>query len=426
MHFEWVEPTRRDDSRPDAAVSGDGTVRLGSEELRRLGAGDGAPLRVARVPVGVSLVPRDMPPQKIYVELTAECNLDCAMCIRHASDEPVGRMTAATFDAILGQIRGLPTLPSLNFSGFGEPMAHPLFSQFLARARQAGCAVEIVTNGTLLTREAAERLIELGLDRVVVSVDGITPSASQRLHASSFPQIAASLKMLSHLKAARRVAHPEIGLEFVATKRNIAELPEIKRLAPLLGFTHILVTNLVPHTLELAGETLYERWTTAAPSHGASHWDPSVDLPPMDPASEATAPIERLRLAGTALRLNGAEIAGARPRCRFVTEGRLAIAWDGSVSPCLPLLRSCTYYFRGHAKRIRRYSVGNVNQTPLRQLWDLAEYRAFRERVRRFEFAPCLSCGGCELRDSNEEDCVSSEFPRCGECLWAAGLCQCP
>jgi len=426
MYFEWVEPIRRPGPRASATVSGDGMVRLGAGELQRLGAEAGAPLEVVRVPEGVSLVPRDMPPQKLYVELTAECNLDCAMCIRHASDEPGGRMTVGTFDAILDQIGSLPVLPSLNFSGFGEPMAHPLFYQLLARAKNAGCAVEAVTNGTLLTRQAAEWLIELGLDRLVVSVDGITPSASQRLHASSFPQIAASLKTLSRLKGSRHVAHPEVGLEFVATKRNVAELPEIKRLAPLLGFTHILVTNLVPHTPEMAGETLYERWTTAAPSHGASLWDPCVDLPPMDASSEATAAVERLRLAGTALRLNGAEIAGGRPRCRFVTEGRLAIAWDGSVSPCLPLLRSCTYYFRGRAKRIRRYVVGNVNETPLRQLWDGAEYRAFRERVRQFEFAPCLSCGGCELRDSNEEDCVSSEFPRCGECLWAAGLCQCP
>ncbi len=381
---------------------------------------------VVRAPDGVRLVPQDMPPQKLYVELTAECNLDCAMCIRHASDEPAGPMTAAIFDAILDQIRGLPVLPSLNFSGFGEPMAHPLFYEFLARAKKAGCAVEAVTNGTLLTREAAERLIELGLDRLVVSVDGITPAASQGLHAGSFPQVAASLRTLSQLKSLRHVAHPEVGLEFVATKRNIAELPEIKRLAPQLGFTHILVTNLVPHTPELAGETLYERWTTAAPSHGASPWDPRVDLPPMDASSEATAALERLRLAGTALSLNGAEIAGARPRCRFVAEGRLAIAWDGSVCPCLPLMRSCTYYFRGRARRIRRYAVGNVAEAPLRQLWDSAPYRAFRERVRRFEFAPCLSCGGCELRDTNEEDCVSSEFPRCGECLWAAGLCQCP
>ena len=36
MHFEWVEPARRADSRPDATASGDGTVRLGAEELQRL------------------------------------------------------------------------------------------------------------------------------------------------------------------------------------------------------------------------------------------------------------------------------------------------------------------------------------------------------------------------------------------------------
>lgn len=37
-----------------------------------------------------------------------------------------------------------------------------------------------------------------------------------------------------------------------------------------------------------------------------------------------------------------------------------------------------------------------------------------------------IDCGGCDLRESNEEDCFGDESPRCGECLWAAGLVQCP
>ena len=60
------------------------------------------------------------------------------------------------------------------------------------------------------------------------------------------------------------------------------------------------------------------------------------------------------------------------------------------------------------------------------EIWADAAFRAFRGRVRRFDFAPCIDCGGCDLRESNEEDCIGDEFPRCGECLWAAGLVQCP
>ena len=425
MFFEWVAPTGRSEARARAALRRNGAIELPEAELRRLGA-EGTTLDAVRVPGGLTLLSPDLSPQKIYVELTTECNRDCAMCLHRSAEEPGGRMAAATFEAIVGQLAGLPSVPTLNFSGFGEPMAHPLFFPFLALAKKAGCAVEAVTNGTLLSREAAEWLIEAGLDKLVVSVDGLRPDSSRLLHAGAFPQVEASLRMLSHLRVARNAAHPEVAIEFVATKRNVAELPELKRLAPQLGFTSILVTNLVPYTAELAGETLYDRWTTPSPSQGPSPWDPCVDLPQMDAHSEASAAIERLLDSGTHLRLNGAELAGAPPRCRFVTEGRLAIGWDGSVSPCLPLMHSHTCYFRGRRKRVRRYTVGNVTETPLRELWDGEAYRAFRARVRSFEFAPCISCGGCELRDSNEEDCYGDAFPRCGECLWAAGLVQCP
>jgi len=67
-----------------------------------------------------------------------------------------------------------------------------------------------------------------------------------------------------------------------------------------------------------------------------------------------------------------------------------------------------------------------VNEQSLAEIWNDAEYRSFRDRVRRFEFSPCIDCGGCDLRESNESDCFGDAFPRCGECLWAHGLVQCP
>jgi MoaA/NifB/PqqE/SkfB family radical SAM enzyme len=89
-------------------------------------------------------------------------------------------------------------------------------------------------------------------------------------------------------------------------------------------------------------------------------------------------------------------------------------------------MHSHKYYFRKRSKRILGYHPGNVNETSIKDIWDSQEYRSFRARVRKFEFSPCLDCGGCNLRESNETDCADETFPRCGECLWAAGWIQCP
>jgi len=89
-------------------------------------------------------------------------------------------------------------------------------------------------------------------------------------------------------------------------------------------------------------------------------------------------------------------------------------------------LHSHVYYFRGEHKSIRCYRVGNVNDRSLLTIWQDEGYRGFRARVRDWEFSPCIDCGGCDLRETNEQDCYGDAFPRCGECLWAAGLVQCP
>ena len=54
------------------------------------------------------------------------------------------------------------------------------------------------------------------------------------------------------------------------------------------------------------------------------------------------------------MRLLGAELAAGAMRCRFVDEGRLAIAPDGEVSPCLALLHDYHYYYRGRKRQVRR------------------------------------------------------------------------
>ena len=75
---------------------------------------------------------------------------------------------------------------------------------------------------------------------------------------------------------------------------------------------------------------------------------------------------------------------------------------------------------------MRSHGLGNVNQERLQDIWEKGEYVQFRDRVVRFDFAPCTDCGGCDLSETNERDCAGNTFPVCGDCLWAKGVIQCP
>ena len=71
-----------------------------------------------------------------------------------------------------------------------------------------------------------------------------------------------------------------------------------------------------------------------------------------------------------------------------------------------------------------RWEVGRLPDESLAAVWAKPDYVAFRERVRRFDFPPCTDCG-CELAESNEEDCLGNPHPTCGDCLWARGVVRC-
>ena len=365
-------------------------------------------------------------PQKIYVEPTTDCNLSCGMCVRHAWDAGAESMTGETFALLIEQATAIPSLSTLQFGGFGEPTVHPELGAFLLRAKEAGLRTELVSNGTTLGPELLQTLVDLELDKLVVSIDGLDSGGDGVFHPVLDGQVEGNLRELYRIRLTRRASKPEVGVQFVASRRNIHQLPEVKRLAQQLGFTSILVTNLVPHRPELADEILYARWTTGRGSASPSSFNPTIDLPRVDANSPASTVIEQLRSTGCELKVCGNEFSRGRMYCRFVEEGCLAIAPDGGVSPCLALLHSYNHYLRGERRRVLAYRVGNVGETALGGIWHGSEYRAFRERVRRFTFSPCIDCGGCELRESNEEDCFGNDFPCCGACLWAAGIVQCP
>lgn len=83
-------------------------------------------------------------------------------------------------------------------------------------------------------------------------------------------------------------------------------------------------------------------------------------------------------------------------------------------------------YLNGRRRLSRRHVIGNVADRDLLDLWNDPKYVAYRERLQTFAFAPRTFCGGCELAEANEEDCLGNEFPACGGCLWAQGVIQCP
>jgi MoaA/NifB/PqqE/SkfB family radical SAM enzyme len=274
----------------------------------------------------------------------------------------------------------------------------------------------------------AAALIELNLDRMVVSIDGVTPESYGQVRVNGdLRQVIQNLIQMRRLKA-RRGGHrinPQVGLAFVAMKRNVTDLPELPRLATRVGAWTIQVSNLVPHTPEMEREILYGRSLTAC-TFRASHWVADMSLPKFDVDAHTAEPLRQVFGSTASLSLLDVNLNGRNDYCRFAQQGYAAVRWDGAVSPCLPLLHDHPVYVHGRRKDVTHHTLGTVNGQPLRELWESDSFATFRAARRQFAFSPCSTCGGCERFAANFIDCAGNVFPTCGGCLWAQGFVQCP
>ena len=413
-----------------------GEIHLPSEIAEKYGYGAGASVSVSETPDGIFIhrVPQGL--QKIYLEPTNLCNLNCSTCVRQDWKDPQGMMEMETYDALIQQLAELPTVKTLHFGGYGEPLLHPEIEGMVRMAKEAGRRTELITNGLLLDHSMAEKLVNARLDTLIFSVDGLSPETYEAIRiGSSFSQFRENAQTLRKVKSEKGRVRPQIGLEFVVMKQNVQDLEKLISFSHEMEASFLILNNLLPHTEEMKDQVLYNNCTVVSPPPHSPrrtvrsqtfHDIVRILLPKIQLSEESYRPLFKL----LRFRSHEAPLFDSQgPReiyCRFVNEGYLAIGWDGEVSPCLALMHSYGCYILDRHKEIRRYSLGNIGEESLKEIWEAEDHCAFRSRVKAFEFSPCAECGGCSLSETNEEDCFGNPFPVCGDCLWARGILQCP
>lgn len=404
-----------------------GRLKLPEEILRQWGITSETRLSISQTPEGLLLQRDDPQLSRLYIEPTNACNLNCRTCVRNSWQEPIGLMNMETYRKLIADLRRVPSLQKISFWGFGEPLLHPDIVEMVSLAKQLGVHTQMITNALLLNFNKAKGLVDAGLDSIVVSVDGTTSETNADIRSGADLELVK--KNIHQLRDIRRMNprfNPEIGIEFVVMRKNISELRNLRKIAYALGASFIVLTNLLPYTEELKGEITYDSNSGAQFYPKRSKYFPEISLPLMDLNPEAFDSL--LHLTGFSDSISTNQVRGNANRvyCRFVGEGSVVVAWDGAISPCIPLMHSYSCYITGRNKQMKRYVLGQLDREELTGVWNKQEFIRFRDTVKHFDFSPCAECGGCDLSESNEEDCFGNTFPTCGDCLWAKGIIQCP
>jgi len=151
---------------------------------------------------------------------TRTCNLKCRHCYMSSDakkyNDELSTEEAKRFIDDLAEFN----VPVLLFSG-GEPLIRPDFFELAAYAAEKGVRPTLSTNGTLITLEVAQRIKDIGVGYVGISLDGLQDVNDQfRGMDGAF---AAAMQGIKNCVAVDQ----RVGLRFTINHHNIEELENI-------------------------------------------------------------------------------------------------------------------------------------------------------------------------------------------------------
>ena len=128
---------------------------------------------------------------KVYVEITNICNMNCSFC--HGHKRPPKQMSMAEFSHILNSLNGITKY--VYYHLMGEPLTHQSLPEFLKLAKDKGFKSIITTNGTLL-KKRGEEILSAGVHKVNISLHSFE-EGTEKEHLAYLDDIASFAKLAS-------------------------------------------------------------------------------------------------------------------------------------------------------------------------------------------------------------------------------------
>jgi radical SAM protein with 4Fe4S-binding SPASM domain len=338
-------------------------------------------------------------PFEFFVQwhLTEACNLWCKHCYqgeRSAEEMPLPEIkkTVAEISDMIddwSEAYGVEFSRSMNITG-GEPLLRRDCFDILGEIKKKGFEVSLLTNGTLVTRERAQRLADLGVDAVQVSMEGAEDVHDAIRGKGSYDAAVAGVEWLVDCGLA-------VTLNVTVSDLNAEQVKKVVAFGSHAGVKRIGFSRLVPAG---KGRALLSQMLTQ----------------------------ERLReLYGSlfSLELKSLEIVTGDPVATQMKIKSNGDAGDTAISGCSAGVAGLTILPNGNVTPCRRLplSLGNVRKDSLREIWAASPVlEALRDRSRyKGKCGACsrwAACRGCRAiayawSRSRGEDDFLAEDPQC-------------
>jgi radical SAM protein with 4Fe4S-binding SPASM domain len=176
----------------------------------------------------------------IFWEVTKGCNLRCIHCRASATElSSPSDLSTCTALGIIDQIAEAAN-PILVLSG-GEPLYRSDIYQLARYATDKGLRVALATNGTLVTKDVARMIVDAGIKRVSISLDGADAFTHDTFRGipGAFDAAVYGLRNLKALGMS-------LQINMTIARHNARQLPQVLELAKSLGADALHTFLLVP------------------------------------------------------------------------------------------------------------------------------------------------------------------------------------
>lgn len=286
-------------------------------------------------------------PFSVSAEVAGICNLRCPGCMVGKKETLRNNkfMSLEVFEAIAGRHRKHAFYSNLYFQG--EPFLNPLLGEKISIASKNGFYTCVSTNGHFLGEARCREVIRAGLDRIIVSLDGLDQeSYAFYRQGGNWSKVVEGITTLAAVRKAERAQNPLIVVQFLVNRKNESQIAGLRQFARQIG----------ADVAELKSMQVYDKQSA------------EVFLP-------ALAGFNRYRLW-----LNG------KPVLRRQRKGPCSRLWSHVVYTSDGVQVPCCY------DKIPEHAIGNISgEDP----WVSPEMNAFRKRVmkRREDTGICCNCG---------------------------------
>jgi len=329
-------------------------------------------------------------PGCVFIEVTNQCNLLCQTCPRtfHTYEQP----QTLSWDAFLRIVEQFPHMRRAVLHGIGEPLLNRDLPRMIRHLKDRGVTVLFNTNAVLLSPAWDAALIDSGLDELRCSLDAATAATYARIRGVPvLHKIVRNLERFTATQRERGAMTPRVSIWITGMQENIAEVPDLVRLAARIGVPEVYLQRMVYFLApeERTGllhpeQSLYHTYGEREERIVAEATRLAGELGVSFRASGATTPQRSLARREPA----DEQVQAARPWSACTRPWTTAyITANGNALPCCFAPFATTDY--------ASLRLGNLFEQPFAQIWNDERYRQWR--VDLLSDSPHQACAGCGL-----------------------------